>query len=129
MPAVRAAVSSMARRRRQHLVGVLVLQVVDAGHGARRLCQLRVLERVGDLLAVQPDLAGVAAQAVQELLAGAGGCRRLLLRGCHHASWCVSGGSCSPLASRPSRSWRTASSSKRKYDRGGRMPQTLLEWG
>src|SRR6185437_5797637 len=96
--------AAVVGRRRQHLVGVLVLQVIDAGHGARRLGQLRVLERVGDLLAVQPDLAGVAAQAVKELLAGAGGCRRLLLRGCHHASWCVSGGSCSPLASRPSRS-------------------------
>ncbi len=59
-------------RRREHLGGVLVLQVVDAGERHGRAAQLVVVERMRDLDPVQPQLAGVAAQAVQELLAGAG---------------------------------------------------------
>ena len=88
-------------RRRQHLVGVLVLEVVHGRQRAGGRLQLRVVERMGDLLAAQPDLAGVAAQALQELLAGAGGDRSL--GGCHQ-DVTSSGGSLCPRISRPSRS-------------------------
>ncbi len=88
-------------RRRQHLVGVLVLQVVHTGHRLRGGAQLRMLERVRDLLPVQPDLARVAGQAVEELLAGARGGGR---GGGHQMGTSFSGGSFSPSISRLSRS-------------------------
>ena len=56
----------------QHLVGVLVLDVEDARHRQRGGAQLGVVERVGDALAAQPDLAPPGAQPVEELLPGAG---------------------------------------------------------
>src|SRR6185312_14664590 len=65
--------AAVRRRRRQHLAGVLVLEVVDPRQREGGALQLVVVERVGDPDAVQPQLAGVAAQAVEELAAGAGG--------------------------------------------------------
>jgi hypothetical protein len=82
---------------------MLVLQVEDPGHRLGGRGQLRVLERMRDPLAVQPDLAGIAAQAVQELGSSPGGDLGLRFGGSGHDGT-SSGGSGWPSISRLSRS-------------------------
>jgi hypothetical protein len=124
--------ATVVGRRSEHLVRVLVLEVEHPRHRLRGGAQLEVLERMGDPFPVQPNLAGVAAQTSQELFSCPRGSVRLrapCLLGagrCHQAPLSLSG---IPRASRPCRSDSTASASKRKYERGGRMPQTFDECG
>ena len=84
-----------------------------------------MLERVRDLLAVQPDLALVAvagpSRNCSPVRAAASGCVPAFSgRELPSGSLLVSAGF--PSASRPCRSDSIASASKRKYERGGRMP-------
>ena len=122
--------AAIVGRRCEHLFRVLVLEVEDACHRARRSLQLGMLEGMRDLLAVQPDLALAAREPGQELLPGSGGhalaclAARLRAQSGHQAPFSFSG---IPSASSPCRSDSTASWSKRKYERGGRTPQTLEE--
>ena len=107
-----------------------MLEVEHPRERQRRVAQLGVLERMADPLAAQPDLAAALAQPVEELLPGAGA-RRLPDQ--RHQSPPAGTGSCNgasgcPSASRPWRSQSTAAASKRKYERGGRMPQVFDEW-
>ena len=74
-------------RGHEHLVGVLVLEIEDPGDGVGRLRELRMLERVRDALAVQPDLARVSGEAVEELLARSGPNLRGGLGGRHTVSF------------------------------------------
>ena len=116
---------SVVGRGDEHLVGVLVLKIEHAGDRLRSGSEQRMLERVRDPLAVQPELALVAAELVEVLLAGA----RPDLRGClgGRHTFTFAGGSWLPRVSRLWRSYSIASASKRKYDRGGSGPQVFEE--
>ena len=101
----------VVRRRREHLVGVFVLKVEHARQRQRGLPEFRVLERVCDLLALEPDLALALAQPFQELLASARALRLLDVNLGHQSP--PAGSGC-PSASSPWRSASTAAESKRK---------------
>ena len=104
---------------------MLVLEIEDPGDRLRRRREQRMLERVRDPLAVQPELALVAAELVEVLLAGAGADLRGCLGGRH--TFTFAGGSWWPRVSRLWRSYSIASASKRKYERGGSGPQVFEE--
>ena len=116
---------SVVGRGDEHLVGVLVLKIEDAGDRLRSGSEQRMLERVRDPLAVQPELALVAAELVEVLLAGAARGSSGLSRWSSYLHF--RRGSWLPRVSRLWRSYSIASASKRKYDRGGSGPQVFEE--